>query len=410
MPRPGGVLAIDLGSSTGFRGRKMEGTVQGEGLAAPERGEWTSIARLQELMGKEQLDAVVAVSPWNLIYSSGCQLVLQDLAAFNESRERFAAAIVLADGDPVLTVWAQEEAYARATSWITDVRPAKSFDRTVDVLASVLSEKGLANGRIGIEKKYMDVGSVELLAAAMPGASFEAADDTFSHARMVKSPFEIQMMGQVSLIAAKATQLAWELARPGDAEYSVAANMVYNVIRQGAAPMVFNMGAGPNSAFGHRWANDKVLKQGDIFHSDTKARLFGYWADVTRMAVVGEPSEYQATVYRKLVAVEREVIDRMRPGVLASELYEVSRAAYKREGLNVQPRLIGHGIGLCLHEEPVLTPDCDIVLKPGMTITVEPTHYGPGERYHYEDIVLVTETEPRILSNYCDTSEIFAIR
>lgn len=387
----------------------MTTSVSSQGQVVPDRGGWTSIPRLQELMARAELDALIAMSPWNLIYTSGCHLVLQDLSNFNESRGRFPAAIVPAQGEPVLTVWAQEEQYARATSWIRDVRPAKSFEKSVDILAGILTEQGLAKGRLGVEKNHMELGIAEALAKRLPTARMEAGDETFSEARRIKSPFEIDTMNKVGLIAARATQVAWELARPGDTELSVAANIVGNVIRFGGAPLVFNMGAGPNSAFGHRWANDKVLVPGDIFHSDSKARLYGYWADVTRMAVVGKPSEYQATVYRKLVAIEHEIISRMRPGVEARQIYEVSRAAYGREGLNVEPRSIGHGIGLCMHEEPELTPDCRVVLEPGMTITVEPTHYGPGERYHYEDMVLVTEGEPRILSHYCDTSEIFVI-
>ena len=358
------------------------------------------IARTQRAMKAAGLDAVIAVSPENVTYAIGTDFVMSDLFMYVEPRNTFTACLIPVDGEPTLTVWRQEFELAKQQSWVRDVRYWPMFEGTATLLAEVAREKGLERARIGVEKDYLSVSTFEQLRASLPNVTFEASEAVFAKARTVKTEYEIEQLRRVAYVTSKAISLAWERARVGDLERDVAADITNHVMRFGAHPYVFNMGSGPNSALGHRWGDDRRLQSGDIIHADAKGRIRGYWSDVSRNCVVGTPDPHQIDIYARLVAIHDRIVDMLKPGLEAREVYEFSRQVYKREGINVEPRLIGHGIGTALHEAPLLEPDVTDVLEEGMVVTVEPTHYEPGVRYHYENMVLVTARGGEVLSNH----------
>jgi Xaa-Pro aminopeptidase len=350
------------------------------------------IERVQRQMRDSRLDAVLAISRENLFYCIGTDFIMLDMgiSSMLAEADAFPACVVPATGNPI-------------RSW-----PA--LEGTIGLLVDIVRELGVERGRIGIEKRYMPVEIFEALSRALPHVTFEACETTLDAARMVKSPYEIDLLSKVARATSKAVLIAWERARPGDMERDVVADVVTHVMRFGSPPFLFNFGAGPNSALGHRWGDERRLETGDLIHADAKGRLRGYWADVSRNSVVGPPRQRQADLYARLVAIHDDLLSRLKPGVEAREIYEASRAAYRREGINVEPRLIGHGIGTAVHEAPLLEPDVMVPLEEGMVLTLEPTHYEDGARYHYENVVLVTPRGGLILSDYGNPGELYVIQ
>ena len=71
---------------------------------------------------------------------------------------------------------------------------------------------------------------------------------------------------------------------------------------------------------------------------------------------------------------------------------------------------IGHGLGLGLHEHPMLNPTTDQRLLPGMVLCIEPAHYEPGiEGYYVEDLVQVTESGAEVLTDLKSAQELLVI-
>ncbi|MBQ0068008.1 MAG: type I methionyl aminopeptidase [Phascolarctobacterium sp.] len=176
-----------------------------------------------------------------------------------------------------------------------------------------------------------------------------------------------------------------------------------------------------NDEICHGVPNDYALKNGDIVNVDITTELNGYYADASRMFIVGRANK-RAT---DLVNITRECLKR---GIAAAQAWAnvgdigaaVSAMAYKH-GYSIMKEYGGHGVGIEMHEDPFI---CHVgkkgqgmVLVPGMIITVEPMiNEGTDEWYEdtengwtvytadgklsaqWENTILITEHGPEILT------------
>jgi Xaa-Pro aminopeptidase len=137
----------------------------------------------------------------------------------------------------------------------------------------------------------------------------------------------------------------------------------------------------------------------------------GYYSDYARMAVVGEPSEGQRKAWKAVVDVQRQVMRDAVPGATAEQLAR-NAARYARElGYELDTNLIGHSLGIALHEYPPLTEGCPEPLLPDMTMCVEILVQDPEfGRFHVEDLVAVGSPDgARRLTTYFDTADLYRI-
>ena len=92
----------------------------------------------------------------------------------------------------------------------------------------------------------------------------------------------------------------------------------------------------------------------------------------------------------------------MRPGVAGRDADAASREPIEAAGLGwAYGHGLGHGVGIEVHEAPVLRPESKDVLEPGNVVTVEPGIYLPGEGgVRIEDLVIVTDEGPEVLTSF----------
>ena len=168
----------------------------------------------------------------------------------------------------------------------------------------------------------------------------------------------------------------------------------------------------------------RIIHEGDIVSLDAGVIYKGYHSDAARTHAVGEVSEEA----KKLIQVTKECFfEGIKYAKAGNHLFDISGAIgrYAEErGYGVVRDLCGHGIGTALHEAPEI-PNYGVGLKgvklrPGMTLAIEPMiNIGTYEvdwldddwtvvtrdgslSAHYENTILITEGEPRILSLTCD--------
>jgi Xaa-Pro aminopeptidase len=142
----------------------------------------------------------------------------------------------------------------------------------------------------------------------------------------------------------------------------------------------------------------------DLFPLHEKS---GYFADMTRTFVKGEPSQEILDMYTALREAKQLAISRVKGGVSGAVLYQIVVDFFKEQGYDSDTRgfvhNLGHGVGLQIHELPTVGPSGNSPLEAGNVITIEPGLYYPGiGGVRLEDIDAVTKTG---LKNFTDFPE-----
>lgn len=152
--------------------------------------------------------------------------------------------------------------------------------------------------------------------------------------------------------------------------------------------------AGENSAKPHHTPGDKTIEAGETLMLDFGGKVDGYVADQTRTIVLdGEPSEKFRDVFETVREAQEAAVEKVGPGVSVGEIDEAARKVLRREGLEEKfPHKVGHGIGLEIHEDPVLRPGSSKEIEEGMVFSIEPGVYLEDEfGVRIEDVVVVEE-------------------
>jgi len=150
--------------------------------------------------------------------------------------------------------------------------------------------------------------------------------------------------------------------------------------------------SGPNGASPHHLASDRIISDGDLVVMDFGGRKWGYWSDTTRTFVVGTPNDRHMEIHAVVKEAQRRGRDTVKPGIRCEEIDAVVREVIESAGYGeFFIHRTGHGIGLEVHERPYLVSGSDVALEEGMTFSIEPGIYIPGELgVRIEDIVACT--------------------
>lgn len=163
---------------------------------------------------------------------------------------------------------------------------------------------------------------------------------------------------------------------------------------------------GPQTAIPHHLGKGKILAHEplvcDIF---PKSKETGYFADLTRTFVKGNPSEYLVEMIEAVLKAQTVALQAVRPGSKASDVHEACSNALRDSGFDVGEQGFthgtGHGVGLEVHEPPFLGASSESILCEGNVITIEPgLYYNERGGVRVEDMALITSQGIEILSSY----------
>ena len=365
-----------------------------------------NMAALKQGMEAEGLDVLLAISQETFFYVTDTLLLSQKILP-----TRLCMAILPRDGPPAALVCYCEELQTRQDSWITDIHTYLEFQESpVKVLVELLKARGFGVARIGIEKGFLAACYVEELAALLPEATWVGADRVFDTARAIKTDTEIALMAEAARLTEQAILETFEEAKPGDTEKEMADVLCTRILNAGATSHFITLAAGANTAINHPFPGSKPLAQGEILRVDVGGTFKGYQSDLARTAAIGASTEEQRSTYKRLREAQREAIAAARPGVRAGDLYGSCKRALEQGGLSITSQSVGHGFGIGMHEFPVLHANENAEIKPGMLLCIEPAvKDSQGFLYHIEDLLVVTEGDPEILTTVMDTEVLFII-
>jgi Xaa-Pro aminopeptidase len=221
--------------------------------------------------------------------------------------------------------------------------------------------------------------------------------------RAIKDDGEISLLARACRIAddAFAAVLAEEM-RPGCTEREIAFALERHMRTRGADAASFDtiVASGPNSAKPHHQPTDRAVESGDFVKCDFGALVDGYHSDMTRTVVVGKAADWQREVYAVVAAAQAAGRNATTPDAACRDVDAAARAVVDGSdfaGCFVHP--LGHGVGLEIHERPLLAATATDKLADHMPVTIEPGVYLPDRGgVRIEDTVVVRPDGPDVLT------------
>jgi Xaa-Pro aminopeptidase len=372
--------------------------------------EWRSrIDRVQQLMSESSVDLLVLWSEKNIRYFSGFTSIHWNLPSLQP-----LVVLIPATGAPACITSEFLRTTTEAQSWIRDIRCRADVNEHSEAVlrqfpldvAEEIREMGYGTARIALEMGsigYMYIprplNDILGFMRALPDADFVDGDRIIWGCREIKSQLEIDRLVVAAGIHRKAMEAVVEGYRPGMTEAEVGTLFICTAYEAGAESVLTGnimCGAAKDGVADTKHSFDGVtIGRDDHLELDLSVSYKGYWADMARVINVGPVGEAFAQESAALRRAFESVVEAARPGMSVRRLQEVFYAA---GGCETPDEMAGHGIGLDIHEPPMVTLDSDAMLKPGMTLEIEPfllrgwRSRGGGGLFHYENLIIITES------------------
>jgi Xaa-Pro dipeptidase len=216
--------------------------------------------------------------------------------------------------------------------------------------------------------------------------------------RRFKTAEEIQRARR----AAELSDLGYEhfvnTAQVGMAEYELAAEVEAFLKTRGVEHNFMLIGSGGTEVYGMKPPTDRRFQKGDSITTELSPQVDGYYAQICRTLVLGEPSENQQRSFKVFREAQQAAEDFLKPGVNIRDVARVQNDIFRREGFgeyttSKYTRVRGHNLGLHPDENPYVLEDVDCVVDKGMVLIAHPNTYLPLAGYMvFGDTLLVTGT------------------
>ena len=181
---------------------------------------------------------------------------------------------------------------------------------------------------------------------------------------------------------------------PGKTEREIQMELEGYMFKLGAEDLAFSsiVASGPNGADPHAIPGSRKVCEGDSIVIDFGAKVYGYCSDMTRTVFVGQPSEKIQRAWNALYKSQKTAREAVSPELTGAEIDVIANEVLEAEGFGgCMGHSLGHGVGMDVHELPVLAHVNKNKLAPGSVVTVEPGIYIANEfGMRLEDFGVVT--------------------
>jgi Xaa-Pro aminopeptidase len=333
--------------------------------------------RAQQFIRESDVDAALITAGPNVRYLTG-------LASSN------AALLLPADGDrAILATDSRYTGAARRDAPDLEVLEERFIEGK---LATEAARRGVR--RLAFEAHEMTVERHAELVARAEGVATLPFGRKIEMLRMVKDPAEIEKLEVAcGLSDAAFAEIAPQI-RPGISERELAILLDHAMALLGAERPAFDtiVAAGPNGAIPHHAPTSRPLQRGDLVTMDFGALCDGYHADMTRTVAVGQVADWQREIYDLVALAQQTGIAALSDGVEAGAVDAAAREVIEAAGHAAHFKHgLGHGVGLEIHEAPMLGYGRTGKLTDRVPVTVEPGVYLPGQGgVRIEDVLVVT--------------------
>lgn len=350
--------------------------------AFPEAEHRERLARARQSMRDAGLAAIVAMGAENGYYLGGYE-------TWTAANGPQALIFTAGDDEPTLFLRNVDLNLALESTWVSDLRTYHLHaDDHARMIADILEQKGVKNGRVGIDLDAVGVSGGLTLAMIEALRPLEIVDATFllGDLRLRKSAAEMAYLREAATYAAKGLAATKTAMRAGRTEIAIAADVEYALRSAGSdyPAITTEFATGPRSPGGHAAARERVLQPGELGHFEFAGVSHRYHVTAINTLAAGEPGPRARELYDLNVASLKAGIAVCRKGVPVSEIEEASLEPLRKLGLEGYAMMrFGYGIGVAYPPIWLETLQIDRqskqTLEPGMVFVLHACIELPDE-------------------------------
>ncbi len=353
------------------------------------------LEKLRRSISEKKIDTCLVLSENNRRYLSG---FTGEDHQFDES----AGALFINDSKLILATDSRYELQAgKEASFYDIVCYKEGLAKKIPDILKLLKTK-----RLGFESKrisHLQFNKIsEELKSNRLDIELVAIDTIIENHRKIKSEEEICEIKKALLIAETGFAIFFDSIKSGITEKEAAWSLEKELREAGGDSLAFPVicAAGTNSALPHAIPGDDKLENGIPLLFDWGVKTKGYASDISRTHIIGKPDETFLKVFNTVETAQAKAIKAIKPGISGKDIDKIAREYIENNGFKGKFRHgLGHGVGLAVHEDPVISPLRDTIIEPQMVFTVEPGIYIPGwGGVRIENMVVVREDGAEILN------------
>ena len=355
-----------------------------------ERGN-LKLSRLQKLraeLDNRKLEALLVSSPENQRYLSGFTgssgyLIISNKKAILATDSRYTRqASKEAPGFDIFQVW------ETPSRWLPDLT-AELDIHTLGFEANDISYATHQQITAAIKERQLKIKLVPL-------------DNLVKRIRAIKEPLEIANMVEAASLTDAAFNHVLEILHPGITEKELAWELEKFFRQNGSDELSFAIivASGLNSALPHATPTNRQIQVSEPILIDMGCKINGYCSDFTRTICLGPADSKMREVYNIVLNAQSEAISGIKTGISGAQLDKLARTVIEQANYgNKFTHSLGHGVGIAIHEFPIISPTSTDILSSGMVFTIEPGIYLSGwGGVRIEDMITLTGNGPKVLT------------
>jgi Xaa-Pro aminopeptidase len=224
-----------------------------------------------------------------------------------------------------------------------------------------------------------------------------SATSAVEELRRVKNSGEVSRLKQAAELSDRGYEHFVQAIEVGMTEYELVAEVEAFLKSNGAEDNFMLIGSGGTEVMGMKPPTERKFQAGDSVTTELTPQVDGYWAQICRTLVLGEPSAKQRESFAIFSEAQKAAEDLIKPGVDISDVARVQNDVFRKHGYGEYTgpkytRVRGHNLGLHPDENPYVLEDVHYIMKEGMVVIAHPNTYLPLSGYMvFGDSLMVTD-------------------
>lgn len=271
---------------------------------------------------------------------------------------------------------------------VSDPWDAESISEFVDGNVTFAQDFAVGLHRLIAPFKAVAVAGLELMETRFVHTVPKPVSATFlvEELRRVKAPYEMDCLIRAADLADRGYQHFAQVIEEGMAEFELVAEVESFLKTNGAEDNFMLIASGGVEVTGMKPPTSRRFQRGDSVTTELTPQVNGYFAQICRTLVMGEPNPQQRQAFSIFSEARQAAEDLLAPGVNVSDLARAQNDVFRKYGYAEftgpkYTRVRGHGLGLHPDENPYILEDVDYVVKPGMILIAHPNTYLPLSGY-----------------------------